>query len=332
MGLCTQREIEIINHWYNSLGSDEAGARFSEAFKPNDIRDQMLEEITNRIDGTGKSFNVERSGRPVRRMYFSDMRVLRRVAAVFIVGIGLAAFFYSRRDSTSKTSETIAAREVAPVEKSSSVIYLSDGSVVWLKGESRLDFPKTFTGFTREVTLTGEAFFEVAKDRSKPFIIHSANLTTRVLGTSFNIKDYENEESTEVAVVTGKVSVSVNKPVAEKVSEIILRPNQKATYSRKKNFFVQSELNDLQPYQSLVKTKLAFNETPLMEILTLLNVTYDVTITLGDERMKDCIITADLTDESLIVSLKILSKAIGAEYEIVGKEVKLTGPGCGTGD
>lgn len=329
LGLCTEREIEIINHWYYTLENDETEIDFTEKAKLIDIRHEMLEEITFKIDQSEQNISQSEPEKPVRQIYFSDMRYMRRVAAILIVGVGLAAFFFIRQNKVSNTPETILAKEIAPTAKFPSAIYLSDGSVVWLKGESRLNYPKTFTGNTREVTLKGEAFFEVAKDQERPFIIHSANLTTRVLGTSFNIKDYENEQSMEVAVVTGKVAVSIKKPATEKLSEIILTPNQKATYSRKKNFVVQIEVNNLKIYQSLAKSKLVFNEVPLVDILILLNATYDVKITLADERMKNCIITADLTGEPLMVSLKILSKAIGAEYEINGKDVKLAGPGCG---
>jgi transmembrane sensor len=81
--------------------------------------------------------------------------------------------------------------------------------VVWLREKSRLEYAKKFTGstreVTREVTFIGEAFFDVAKDQERPFIIQSKYLTTRVTGAAFNIKAYENEELQEVAVVTGEV-------------------------------------------------------------------------------------------------------------------------------
>ncbi len=80
---------------------------------------------------------------------------------------------------------------------------LADGTIVWLKGNSKLHFPVRFKDSLRVVDLSGEALFEVAKDARHPFIIHCGALTTRVLGTSFNIK--QNKEQTEVAVLTGRV-------------------------------------------------------------------------------------------------------------------------------
>ena len=317
LGLCTEREIEMINHWYESLGD---GKRSEEISDNDEVHDDMLEAITGRIDAAEGKI-------PIRKMYFPVRLNLRRMAAVLIAGIGLALFFYIRHDKGMSLSE-------APVVKESgaildpSAIYLSDGSVVWLKGESTLNFPGTFEGSTREVTLSGEAFFEIAKDHNKPFIIHSSRLTTRVLGTSFNIRDVEHADSVEVAVMTGKVAVSVKKTETNEPDEIILTPNQKAVYSRKKNLVVQTTEDEIRNFKSITENKFAFVDVPLATIVLLLNDRYDVAIALENENMKDCVITADLSAESLLTSLEVLAKVTGGEYQVIGESIFLKGPGC----
>ena len=87
-----------------------------------------------------------------------------------------------------------------------STIELADGSKIWLNADSKVQYPALFNGSTREVYLNGEAFFDIAKNPSKPFIIHLSNGTVRVLGTSFNIKAYDNEPVVETSVATGKVA------------------------------------------------------------------------------------------------------------------------------
>lgn len=87
---------------------------------------------------------------------------------------------------------------------------LSDSTKVWINAATKLEFPLAFNGNTREVKLTGEAYFEVRHDASKPFIVHSGGLDVKVLGTSFNIKAYDNEPL-QTSLVTGRVEASLNK-------------------------------------------------------------------------------------------------------------------------
>src|SRR5690606_36092602 len=98
-----------------------------------------------------------------------------------------------------------------------------------LNAESRLLYPSRFRGGRREVTLVGEAYFEVAHQADKPFIIHSGKLITQVLGTSFNIKAYENDPDIKVAVLTGKVGV---RNLTGNQKAVFLTPNQEAVYNK----------------------------------------------------------------------------------------------------
>ena len=82
-------------------------------------------------------------------------------------------------------------------------INLPDGSKVWLNGDSKITYDGDFQGKTREVHLSGEAFFDVAKDKTRPFIIHTRTINLKVLGTAFNVRSYDNEKETETALVHG---------------------------------------------------------------------------------------------------------------------------------
>lgn len=331
LGQCTKREIEIINQWYRSFDGEDID--LSNDLKLSNTKKEMMSNISESILEVGRKDGLKLSSqKPVIKLYSENFKSLRRIAAVFLVfAIALSLFFYNQQiEPIAETDESL---QEAPVKKElPSIIYLSDGSKVKLKEGSRLEYPVSFSGDTREVTLVGEAFFEVAKNKDKPFIIHSANLTTKVLGTSFNIKAYEGDESTEVAVVTGKVSVSVNKRHLnsdDEIEELVLKPNQKAIYSRREDHLIQAELMEEIQDQSDKKAKLIFNETSLEEIIGVLNIYYDANIKLGNEKMKSCLITAELTDEPIEVSLKIITKAIGAQYEIKDEEIILVGKGCG---
>lgn len=325
-GLCTERELAIINRWYQSF--DEIDLDLVDETTLNATKDQMLEKITERIaeiEGRKQLNRLHR--RPSRQRHLFNLSDLKKIAAILILVISVAFFFYNRNKQAfpehNTLSETHQPKKVMP-----SVIYLSDGSRVRLKEDSKLEYPTVFRGDTREVTLIGEAFFEVAKNKEKPFIIHAAGLTTKVLGTSFNIKAYENDASAEVTVVTGKVSVSVNNETKLENKDIVLMRNQKAIYS-KNGDLIMREVTDKGILNKIdKKTNLVFNETPLKEIIKVLNTYYEANIILANEALKNCLITAELTDEPIEMSLKILTKAIGAEYEVNEDEIILKGKGC----
>ena len=104
---------------------------------------------------------------------------------------------------------------------------LSDGTKVWLNAESELDFPVDFVGKERVVRLKGEAYFEVKPDAAHPFIVETRGVRTRVLGTSFNIKAYDNEESIFTTLLTGKVKVSA---IGEENESVVLTPGMQSEW------------------------------------------------------------------------------------------------------
>lgn len=319
-GQCTKRELEIIDRWYQSLDKDQSD--LSEMDDLTMTGKQMLENINNRIDQKEEKKRLQEKEKAIRKLDIFNFPNLKKVAAVFfLVGTGLVLLHYIQN-----IPKGLEKGNAAYVENSPSTIYLSDGSVVWLKEGSRLDYPSDFRGSTREVTLIGEAFFDIAKDQDKPFIILTANFTTSVLGTSFNIKAYENDVAQEVAVVTGKVLVSV-KEDTDIVKEVILEPNEKAIIQKEKSLIELVEVEN-SDHGALVKSKLVFMETSLEDIIKVLSRAHDVNISLVNENMKNCVITADLTDETLEISLEILSKAIHAEYSMSGNKILLSGQGC----
>lgn len=106
-------------------------------------------------------------------------------------------------------------------------IVLSDGSKVWLNSESQLEYPVFFIGKERRVKLSGEAYFEIAPDAEHPFIVETSGIRTKVLGTSFNIKAYEDENSINTTLFTGKVDVASLK---DSTCHTILRPGKQANW------------------------------------------------------------------------------------------------------
>ena len=117
---------------------------------------------------------------------------------------------------------------------------MEDGTVILLKPNSSIEYPAKFSAVDRKVTLKGEAFFDVTKDKNRPFIISTSELTVKVLGTSFNVMAYEGAKEISVAVKTGKVSVVKSKDEVTnrpQLNEVILTPNQEVIYNTTQEYF-----------------------------------------------------------------------------------------------
>ncbi len=246
------------------------------------------------------------------------------VMALVIVAAG-AWYYVSKPESATVT-------EMAYVEKTSaygqkSTIPLPDGSVVKLNSGSKLIFPKLFEGDTREVTLEGEAFFEVARNENKPFVVRSGDLVTTVLGTSFNVKAYPEDQAIQVAVATGKVKVESEDG---KSDAQFLTPNMVASYNptvRKINISSYNNISNLLAWREGV---LQFDEVPFTAVARTLEKWYGVKVTLENENIGQCLIYGEFKNQSLDKVMQALKHAIDIEYKLTTDGLTVTGKGCPT--
>ncbi|MBV6644506.1 MAG: FecR domain-containing protein [Cyclobacteriaceae bacterium] len=195
-----------------------------------------------------------------------------KVAAVLLVTFSLAlvALLYQ-----SQPAETLVVEKAKWIEKVSMPgqkisVTLPDGTKVKLNAGSTLLAPESFDGDTREVTLSGEAFFDVARDEQKPFIIRSHSVDVQVLGTSFNVKSYPQEEEVKVSVATGKVAV-VDKENSRIKEELV--PGQQANY---KNGQLSTSTYDWEETMGWRENLLVFKDDNLKDILSELSKWYGV--------------------------------------------------------
>lgn len=195
---------------------------------------------------------------------------------------------------------------------------LPDGTIIWLKGNSKLNFPIRFKDSLRTVDLQGEALFEVAKDKAHPFIIRSGALVTRVLGTSFNIK--QNHDQTEVSVLTGRVFLS-----AKNTTPVVLQPFQQAIFSPQKKTLVKEARPKLQVSALTKGTEydMLFNDAQLNQVVKRIEKKFEVDITLQNPETGKSLVTADLTDQSLTSTLNMVGGALNLNYTIDGQTVSL---------
>jgi ferric-dicitrate binding protein FerR (iron transport regulator) len=177
--------------------------------------------------------SIYESGAPVagRRRWLGVFRSswFQTAAAAAVVGVAAAAWFLIKpRSGVGGAGGS--QQEVFTAVGSRTHMTLPDGTKVWLNAGSRIHYEKSFGEQGREISLVGEAFFDVASNPKKPFIIHTAKLDIRVLGTSFNVKSYPSDKTTEATLVRGMIEVSILDRPADK---IVLKPNEKLIVTNK---------------------------------------------------------------------------------------------------
>lgn len=182
------------------------------------------------------------------------------------------------------------------------LIRLPDGSRVWLNEGTKIEYPENFDGSTRNIVLTGEAFFEVEKDSSKPFIISSGLIKTTVLGTSFNVKAY-NGTVPLVEVRTGKVKVE------NKNGSIFLVRGDAAVYMPTSETLVRKKAKKLEP--DYKKELLDVDGLTLEDVVTLLQKDYDFSVEYSTEDLKKLKIKGTLgTKQGITEMLNTLAFAL----------------------
>lgn len=196
-------------------------------------------------------------------------------------------------------------------------ITLSDGTRVWLNAVSVLTFPPAFAGNERKVRLVGEAFFEVTPDTARPFIVTTACMDIKVLGTSFNVSVYEDEETVHTTLVKGSVEVQTAQQEA-----MMLKPGEQACLAG--NRMTVKAVNTRQ-FTSWIDGKFMFCNTTLEEISKQISRWYDVDIFFSSEQIKTiCFTGAILRFEPLEELIRMIENTSNVRFSVKGKTIVIS--------
>lgn len=329
-GECTTEETRIIHQWYSGLGNRD-GLDLEETEK------KLMEDIIwNRLQN-----EIENDGWSTKKTRYINWRYLSGAAAVFLLISAFLRFDFSSKQIIPSDSPAMALHEseigvVREVNSTAQLkkLVLSDGSIITLTPESALTYPRDFSNELREVTLEGDAFFEIAPHTQWPFIVKKDKLITKVMGTSFWIKGDAKSGTLEVSVVTGKVSVFDEKELSINLSSaqpdnnsILIEPNEKAIYDMLTGDITRSLTGSL-PHESIIAPSMVMDNRQLPELLDLFNAIYGVDIELVQPKMANCNFTGDLSNMQFYDALELLCKSVGARYEALGGRIMITGEGC----
>lgn len=302
LGEASPGEEEAVTEWMNENAANKE--YYNQLKKVWDNSKKLAAESTLDVDKAWERFqkrvaDQNETPKNVNRSRFSWMRIAASI--ILIAGLGVAAYFMINNNEPQEM--------VAQTGQNVLIDTLPDGSVITLNKKSTITYPSKFKGNTRAIALKGEAFFNVAPDKKKPFIISVNDVQVTVVGTSFNIRS-ENG-NTEVVVETGIVQVTkYGKTVELSAGEKIIMSANDSNATKEK---VSDKL-----YNYYRSKEFVCDDTPLWKLVQVVNEAYDAKIVIGRKELNDMRLTTTFNNESLEQVLDIIQLTF--EITVVKKE------------
>lgn len=272
---------------------------------------RAFERFRNRV-----SDYKNKAGQP----YYTKMRnIYRYAAAVFVLGI---VSYISFNAGEEKLFRSLSMIEIAAPAGGTSRLLLPDSTVVVLNGGSRLSYEQSFGVKNRKVELEGEAYFEVTKNKTKPFSVESHGIRVNVLGTKFNVQNYLDDNIASVSLMEGKVLLD-NK--FNSCQQMELEPGERAEFDKKTGILNKKKYDHIQNDKLWIEGYLIFDETPLSEVVRLLSRSYGVHISINNADMNDMRIVGRFNRniQSINDIMSTLEATDKINYRTMGKEITI---------
>ncbi len=290
----------------------------------NANRDKVFSNISKRINQDKRviTLRVLPDSKNEKKRGSFLVSLIKYAAVLILLSAGVFLIFkeinYNNSENT-VVQKNIWIKKTNPKGRKST-IGLSDGTMIRLNAESVLFYPEHFDSDHREIHLIGEAWFDVAHDEARPFIITSGNLKTTVLGTEFNIRAFPEDEFIEVALKSGKVQIDIEGNL--KFSHMILRPNEVVRYDKYEQI-VHKEVFDPAELLGWKDGIIVLKDAGFEEILSRLERWYNVEILVEGNRHINTRFTGSFTNKSLEHVLEGIGFSCNFEYRIDDKTVTI---------
>lgn len=283
--------LEMQNIWHIS----------HPAFKPEELNlDKAVTKILRNVESTN-----------VVNKKTSFLIWWQRIAAILIVPLMIWTI---AQHNSNNQKLNVAYQEITSPLGMKSEISLPDGSKVWLNSGSKLKYPVEFGSKTREIYLTGEAFFKVHSDKQHPFVVSIKNLQVIATGTAFNVEAYIADSITAVTLLEGKVDIQIGKTKSEKIT-----PNQRLVFNSRTSKYAVN-MTDAQYWCTWKDGILAFRDEPLENVFKRIGRTYNVDIVVKDKKVGHQPYRATFEGESLEEILRLLKLSAPIKYKRSGRE------------
>jgi len=271
-----------------------------------------------------KAYPLYKEEQKVRKL---SPRWWMAAASVLILGVA-GVLFYNGYKKNVASVRPLKDKEIATRYGTRSFLELPDGSKLWLNAGSRVKYIEDFADGKRELTLAGEAFFDVKHDPDHPFIIHTDKLDVKVLGTSFNVKAYQNDPTMETTLINGKVEIDFP---GDDRANIVLRPNEKVVIPVNGSPVAGPVKGSVAPdsiYRTLIETswvedKLVFRNEAFSDVTTKLERWYNIRFSFKDSNYLQDRLTGYFKDQPIKNVMDALQISLGFHYRIEGDTIRI---------
>jgi len=242
-----------------------------------------------------------------------------RLAAAILLLISVSAVLYFF--NISKQNPSVIVWETRQTSNEIAELNLPDGSAVKVNRNSVIKWQRKFDGSNREILLEGEAYFDVAHDPGKPFVITTPEVKLKVLGTAFNVLDNKEQNEIEAIVTRGKVLMYTPE------HQIIIEAGMKGIYHKqtKALVLVKTKSNNSIAYAT---HSLSFSSTTLKDVSDQLSKAYGVKFVFENKKIQECRLTTEYQDKSLAFIMDVISESLNLIYTIKDNTVYISGDGC----
>jgi len=313
-GEATPEEAMLVNAWTDA--SEENKIYFAQleqawALGENQLRSSpkkeivwsVLEQTINKTRGSKKELNTS----------------LYRIAAtiLLLICVGAALYFFN----VSKQNPSTIVWETRQTSNEIAELNLPDGSAVKINRNSVIKWQRKFDGSNREILLEGEAYFDVAHDPGKPFIITTQDVKIKVLGTAFNVLGNKEREEIETMVTRGNVLMYTPE------RQIEIEAGMKGIYHKqtKELVLLKTENNNSIAYAT---HSLSFSASTLKDVTAQLSNAYGVQFIFENKKIQDCRLTTEYKNKSLAFIMDVISESLNLTYTIKNNTVYISGDGC----
>lgn len=320
-GNCSPEEAAIVDQWFENINRHQS--TYIEEKELDRELDQIKSQLNQHITPAPKVRRIN------ARYWYAA------AAAAVLLAAGL---FWFNQSSTKHPADNIQAPmagnesnrvirngfvEISTVKGHKESITLEDGSTLELNAGSKVRYPEHFGDSSRTIFLEeGEAFFNVATDPGRRFVVNAGELATTALGTSFNIRAYASEHKVTVALVSGKVKVDQLNNNATKTSSLILLPSEQISYDRVSLSLVKTIFNKPEDITGWKQGYLIFKDAPYNEVVTGIENRYGVTV-MNESNKKEWNYNGSFKNENLKEVMDIISLAKSLSYTIKNDTVYL---------
>lgn len=333
-GECTAGEQEKIEEWANRHPENKRKLKqFKRIYKSSEQEENISRDLFDaqsewealqaRLENEESIRQKNNSAKynslfKVSSLHSATQKVMR-VAAIFLVAGLIGVLAYQNLYQPEPKAKEQVLREVSTAEAQRANLTLGDGSKVMLNAGSNVKFPDQFKEDVREVYLEGEAYFDVVNNPEKPFVVHSRGSVIRVLGTSFSVRSYEEEDQVRVVVSEGKVSFATENSASD--DKIFLQASELGRYHFNGSEIETARVTDMQLYMSWREGYLKFREEPMSNVARELNRRYGIEVKFENPAIKEKSLTAFLKSRSIKNVLEVVAMSLDVEYRLQDDQV-----------